>query len=459
VADVTVVDGLAPVRAVSAEDVAARARRAPTLVVLDDDPTGTQTVADVPIVTTTDAEDLDWATEQAGAGFFVLTNTRSLDETEAAARTVRALAALPANAPVSVVSRGDSTLRGHFPLETDVLASELASRFGRRVDGMVLVPAYIDAGRVTIDSVHYARGADGLVPVGETEFAADATFGYASSDLREWIEEKTRGRMRAADVARITLDDIRLGGISRVVSILASLRDGRAAVADAVCDDDLRVLALASMEAEDAGATLVFRSGPSYVRARLGQEPRPPLSQSQIRQVLDACGAGGGHGLVVIGSHVATTTRQLEHLLEERSPALVTLARTDETIEQVSGALSSRTTVLATSRTVERGGSADESLAIARGVSAAVVDVVRGAVARTRPRWVVAKGGITSSDVATEALGVRRAWARGAMEPGIISLWEPAEGTAHRVPLVVFAGNVGTDDSLVRVVSALEEAA
>jgi uncharacterized protein YgbK (DUF1537 family) len=156
------------VRTVAAEDVARRARRAHTLVVLDDDPTGTQTVSGVPIVTTADAGDLQWAVDQQGNGFFVLTNTRSVGEAEAAARNVRVLAALPTDAPISLVSRSDSTLRGHYPLETDVVAAELAARRGRPVDGVVIVPAYVDAGRVTIDSVHFAQTADGLVPVGET---------------------------------------------------------------------------------------------------------------------------------------------------------------------------------------------------------------------------------------------------------------------------------------------------
>jgi uncharacterized protein YgbK (DUF1537 family) len=445
------------VRVIAAKDVADRARRACTLVVLDDDPTGTQTVSDVPVVTTADADDLRWAIDQPGNGFFVLTNTRSVGEAEAAKRTMRVLASMPRDAPISIVSRGDSTLRGHYPLETDVLATELARR-GRPVDGVVVVPAYVDAGRVTIDSVHFAQTANGLVPVAETEFAADGTFGYTSSDLREWIEEKTHGRVRAAVVARITLDDIRLGGVARVAQILANLRDRRPAVADAVCDDDLRVLALAAMEAEDLGSTLLFRSGPSYVRARLGQAPRRPLDRDAVRRVLETCG-GAGHGLVVIGSYVAATTRQLDRLLEERRPALITLGETEETIEYVSSALAHGTTVLATSRTVRPGDSPDESLMIARGISASVVEVVASVIKRTRPRWVVAKGGITSSDIATAALGVTRAWARGTLEPGIISLWEPAANTPHRVPLVVFAGNVGTEDSLVQVVAALEAAA
>jgi uncharacterized protein YgbK (DUF1537 family) len=402
------------VRRIAAEDVADRARNAYTLVVLDDDPTGTQTVSDVPVVTTTDADDLRWAMNQPGNGFFVLTNTRSVCAAEAAERNVRVLASLPQDERVSIVSRGDSTLRGHYPLETDVLAMQLAQR-GRPVDGVVIVPAYVDAGRVTIDSVHFARTADGLVPVGETEFAADATFGYASSDLREWVEEKTLGRVRVDDVARITLDDIRIGGVARVAQILGDLRDGRPTVADAVCDDDLRVLALSAMDAEEAGSTLVFRSGPSYVRARLGQAARPPLRGDAIRRVLDAC-AGEATGS---SSSARTSPRRHVSLTGSLKNAVPRSSCSG-------GGRGNGRARVARPRTRDDGARngphrragrlPDESLGIARRISESLVKVVASTLERTRPRWLVAKGGITSSDVATTALGLRRAWARGTLE-------------------------------------------
>ena len=188
-------DALPPVRAVGAGEVAARIAGGPRLVVLDDDPTGTQTVAGVPVLTGWSVDDLRWALRQECAAFFVLTNTRSLAPADAAARNreiVRALheAAGAEGIGYVIASRGDSTLRGHFPLETDVLADELAAVGAGAVDGVVVVPAYIEAGRITVGSVHWMRTADGLLPVGRSEFARDATFGYRNSDLREWVAEK-----------------------------------------------------------------------------------------------------------------------------------------------------------------------------------------------------------------------------------------------------------------------------
>ncbi|MBZ4014746.1 four-carbon acid sugar kinase family protein [Streptomyces purpurogeneiscleroticus] len=456
--------GLPPVRAVPAERVAAAigGRR---LVLLDDDPTGTQTVVGLPVLTTWTVEDLRWALRQDSTAFFVLTNTRSLDRDAAAERNrqiVRALVEASRAEGVDVVlaSRSDSTLRGHFPLETDVLADELAAAGAGDIDGVVVAPAYIEAGRLTVDSLHWMRTAEGMLPVGESEFAKDATFGYVNSRLPEWIEEKTAGRTKAADVVRITLEDLRVGGPERVAE-LGTLRDRRTASADAVCDDDLRVLALGLAQAEAAGARLLYRIAPSFVRAGAGQAARAPLTAAEI-------GAPAApHGLIVVGSHVGLTTRQLDRLRADGGLAEFELdvhqlldegrraAHIAEVTRAAADAMAAQDVVVRTTRTVITGEDADASLAIARSVSAALVETVRAITAARTPAFVVAKGGITSSDTATEGLRIRRAWARGTLLPGIVLLWEPVEGPAAGIPYIVFAGNVGDDDAFAHAVRLL----
>jgi uncharacterized protein YgbK (DUF1537 family) len=253
--------------------------------------------------------------------------------------------------------------------------------------------------------------------------------------------------------------------------VLESLSDGRPVVVDAASDDDLRVLALALMQAERAGARLIYRVGPSFVRARAGLEARAALSEDEVREIVQRGGRGGdagvAQGLVVAGSHVAQTTRQLERLSELDDLAvyeldverlLVPATRADvivEVIRNIVMSLASSDVVLTTSRLVVRSDDAAISLAIARSVSAALVDVVRGVLNQQVPSWIVAKGGITSSDIATEALQIRRAWVRGPLLDGIVSLWEPAPDSPRILPYVVFAGNVGSDDALLDVVTKL----
>lgn len=438
------------------------------LVVLDDDPTGTQSVADLPVLTGWDTADFAGVFATDAPAVYVLTNARSLGEDDARTRNHEVArnaltAARAAGVDVEFVSRGDSTLRGHFPLETDALADTIAESGGGSIDGVVIVPAFPDAGRVTVGGIHYMREGDELRPVGETEFARDATFGYRSSDLAAWVEEKSLGRHRAEDVIVLDLAVIR-SGTAAIADAIQDAAHRTPIVCDAVTEDDLRLLSLGVIEARRRGKALIYRVGPPFVRARIGAERRSPLTTEEI---FPDGGAPRG-GLIVVGSHVAVTTRQLQRLravngdITDIEIDVARVLATDtasvylaEVVDATVAALETGDVVISTTRTVTTATSADASLAIARTVSAAVVDLVRGVVARTHPRFVVAKGGITSSDVAAHGLSMRRATVRGPMLPGIISLWEPADGPALGIPYVVFAGNVGDDDALAHVVSTL----
>jgi uncharacterized protein YgbK (DUF1537 family) len=465
-----------------ADAVAATAATSPrVLVVLDDDPTGTQSVADLPVLTRWEVEDFRWALHQGKPAVYVLTNTRSLDPEEAAARNdavVRNAVAASRHGDGEVrlgfVSRSDSTLRGHFPLEPDVIAATVAAESGEATDGVVMVPAFPDAGRITIGGVHYTRGPEAghLVPVAETEFAKDATFGFANSEMARYVEEKSQGRFVADSVIVLDLNIIRAGSATGQAEVSAKAiadaiepaTQSTPIVVDIVTENDMRALALGLEEAERRGKKLLYRVGPPFMRARIGQDIRPELSGEEAYAGNTPSEAGG---LIVVGSHVGVTTRQLkvltdrhgsariveidvEKLLGEDAPAYL-----DQTVEAVVAALRSSDVIVHTSRLLIKTDDPAESLRIARTVSAAVVAVVNRTLKTFPPRFVIAKGGITSSDVAAHGLEIRHAIVRGPMLPGIVSLWEPVDGPAKGIPYIVFAGNVGNDESLAQVTSKL----
>ncbi|WP_164202870.1 four-carbon acid sugar kinase family protein [[Micrococcus luteus] ATCC 49442] len=471
-----------------ADAVAASSAEAPRmLVVLDDDPTGTQSVADLPVLTRWEVEDFAWAFGQSKPAVYVLTNTRSLDPAEAAARNeevVRnALAAAgsvdstTSGLRLGFVSRSDSTLRGHYPLEPDVIAATVAEVSGEATDGVVMVPAFPDAGRVTIGGVHYTRGtgddAGKLTPAAETEFAKDASFGYANSELAKYVEEKSKGRFAAESVIVLDLNIIRASTDPQITAkaiadAIEPATDSTPIVADIVTENDLRALSLGLEEAERRGKKLLYRVGPPFGRARIGQEIRAELSGAEAYAGNTPSEAGG---LIVVGSHVGVTTRQLKALTEQHSAARIVeidvekllAAETEtaadaylnQTVENVVEALRGGDVIVHTSRLLIRTDDAAESLRIARTVSAAVVAVVNRTLKTFPPRFVIAKGGITSSDVAAHGLEIRHAIVRGPMLPGIVSLWEPVDGPAKGIPYIVFAGNVGDDQSLADVTRKL----
>lgn len=444
----------------------ARAAEGRRTAVLDDDPTGSQTVHDVTLVTVLQADEYATALAPPGATCFVLTNSRSLTAERAAQVTTDVAADILSvsaglGGPVDLVSRSDSTLRGHVVEEIDALLVAHRRATGTEVDGVLFVPAFFEAGRFTAGDVHYAT-VDGVpTPVSTTEFARDTSFGYTTSDLRHFLAERSGGRIAADDVRSIGLADIRQGGPDRVAEILASVTGGAYVVVNATEDADLDVVVLGLIEARRRGRTFVHRTGPSFVRALAGVDPRPPLTPTDIWPE----GGRPRHGLLVVGSHVGLTNDQVDAVLRRRrmvpvelsAPALLDPGEREAHVMAAAAAvargLADSDVLLMTSRALLRAEGPEANLAIARTVSASLTAVVRRALA-ARPAWVVAKGGITSHDVAVHGLGIRRATVLGQVRPGLVSVVRPVEAAPGAVglPYVIFAGNVGDVGTLAQAV-------
>jgi uncharacterized protein YgbK (DUF1537 family) len=424
-------------------------------VVLDDDPTGTQTVHGLDVLADWSVDSLSAALTDPRPCFYVLTNTRSLPGAQAAERVLEvarnlATAARMVGADFTVLSRSDSTLRGHFAAELDAVERGLAAP----IDARIVVPAFFEGGRYTIDNVHYVAEGDALVPAAQTEFARDRTFGYRNSDLTKWIEEATRGRVRAGDVASVPIAMLRApGGAAAVRSSLLGLPRGAHLVVNAAAYADLEVFTEGLLGAEALGRRYLVRTAASFVRVRAAVEPRALMAPGDISGPA-ACG-----GLVVVGSYTQRTTLQLDALL-----ALPTVAGTELVVDALAdpgsrdreirrsadAALetirSGRHAVLYTSRKHESALGAAGDLEAGRIGSDALVRIVREIP--EKPRFLIAKGGITSCDLAIGALGMRRATVLGQASAGV-PVWQM--GPETRFPgmkLVVWPGNVGAPGAL-----------
>lgn len=431
---------------------------APTIVILDDDPTGTQAVADVAVITSGAHEHVAWAFETSPRGFFVLTNSRSLEEPAMTAATRAVVAEVLRCAdgrPVRFVSRSDSTLRGHLVAEVAAIRAEIAAR-GKKVPPItVLAPAFPRAGRVTRHGTHLLREAGEERPMHETHYATDATFGYRTSSLPDLLVQRAGGALDRAQIATVP------GGAGAEQRIVQIVTDGSYPwiVCDAESDADLAAVVRALEHADPSGDRTVLRCSPGILPALLH---RPPSEEVQ------RAGEPRTHGgLIVVGSHVARTTRQLARLLQEPGVASVTLdvdqlvdvnaaarsALVEALAVRAAGLLETSHVVLATTRTVRQWDDPERSLAFARSVSDAVVDITRRIHRLHPPAFVVAKGGITSSDIATRALGIRRAVVRGRVGAGI--LWEPVDAVGVAGPLALVPGNIGDDEGLVEAVRGI----
>ncbi len=433
------------------------------VVALDDDPTGVQTVHDIAVLAGWDSDALAAELGNLAPLFFILTNSRALPEAQAAALNREIAASLldasrKTGAPFVIASRSDSTLRGHFPAETDALAGAPGG-----IDGVLICPAFLEGGRVTAGDVHFVRDGDQFVPAAETEFARDATFGYSARTLPDWIEEKSQHRIKPTDVASLTLDEIRGGGEERVAERLRGARNGQPVVVNALDYPDLWTVVLGLLRAEAERKRFVYRTGASFVRARAGIDARPLLTRGEL---LGPDAPRPARGLVVVGSHVRRTTEQLQRALLAPETtgievAVAELLRGDDDRDreiarvrrQADDALASgQSPIVYTSRRVERSEGTDE-LVVARAVSGALVAIVHGIA--VRPDFVVGKGGITSSDVGTRGLGAERATVLGQVRPGV-PVWRLGpESRFPTMPYVVFPGNVGDAETLAEIVTEL----
>ena len=440
------------------------------LVVLDDDPTGVQTVHDVSVYT-------DWSYESVLSGFreenrmfFILTNSRGFtaEQTTRAHLEIAAAAARASRetgVDYMLVSRGDSTLRGHYPLETQLLREETEREMGVRIDGEILCPFFKEGGRFTLGDVHYVRYGDRLVPAAETEFARDATFGYEHSNLCEYIEEKTGGAYKAGDVTCISIDELRALDVDGITNRLCAVRDFGKVVANAADYADVKVLSAAIYRAIARGKRFILRTAASLVKELGGVPDRPLLTRREM-----VTGDAKMGGVVVVGSHTDKTTRQLAALaqlrdvecLEFNSDLVLDDALFAAETVRVRRALediirSGRTAVAYTKRKLLTVPDDTPEGALVRSVK--ISDAVQSLVGELEvtPAFVIAKGGITSSDVGTKALGVKRALVMGQIRPGI-PVWKTGpESRFPDTPYVIFPGNVGEDSTLRECVEVLTE--
>ncbi|MBW4486247.1 MAG: four-carbon acid sugar kinase family protein [Trichocoleus desertorum ATA4-8-CV12] len=435
----------------------------PKIIVLDDDPTGSQTVHSCLLLTRWDVETLRVGLADESPIFFVLTNTRALSPEEAttvtreACQNLKQAIALENSQDFLIVSRSDSTLRGHYPVETDAIAEELGP-----FDAHFLVPAFFEGGRFTRDSIHYLM-MDGVpTPVHETEFARDSVFAYQHSYLPDYVEEKTQGRITADQVERFLTADIQAGVRDR----LRQLNHNQCGVVDAENQTDLNHFASDILAIAAAGKRFLFRSAASLLTALAALPPQPTPPENMAQYARD-----GKPGAVIVGSHVQKTTEQLERLLQE--PGIVGIevevarlrdgaaasraALLDETLQAVREAhVAGKTPVVYTSRQELTFEDVQVRLDFGTAVSALLMDVVRGL-----PReigFLISKGGITSNDVLSTGLNLTTARLLGQVLAGCSMVCTPANHPLFpSLPVVLFPGNVGDADGLATVYRRLSK--
>ncbi|KAA1245125.1 four-carbon acid sugar kinase family protein [Aquimarina sp. RZ0] len=433
-----------------------------TCIVIDDDPTGNQTVYGIPLLTVWDVETLTDELKKKTPIFFILTNSRSLRVTEISeiyhkiAKNIIKASAITQRG-YTIISRSDSTLRGHFSAEINAIKH--SEDFLNTLT--IFIPVMFEGGRITVNDIHYILDSGTLTPVNETAFSKDHSFGYTKANLKEWIEEKTNGNIQASEIASFSISEIRTLDIHSLSKQILALTYGTYCIINALNYNDLDKITQALLLAEKNGKKILYRTSSSFVPSYIGLSKKELLDPKDLFHNTTKNG-----GLLIIGSYVSKSSAQLKYLLSQAD-----INNTIEIhIDQILGSnsisyletiiakadrhlKSGKNTIVYTSRKLVTGSDIDTTIAIATKVSMALVTLLKQI--STRPKYILAKGGITSHDIAIKGLGMKRSKVLGQILPGI-PVWEMGKETKFpKIPYIVFPGNVGTEESLYTLIQKL----
>ncbi|MGK0555194.1 four-carbon acid sugar kinase family protein [Macrococcus capreoli] len=431
------------------------------VIVLDDDPTGTQTVKDLYVITSFDEASIRDGFESENNMFYILTNSRALNEEDTVKLHKQLIQTIDKvskalNKDYLIISRGDSTLRGHSYLEPKTLNEASVTHF----DGLFYAPAFFDGNRYTFEGIHYIKEGETFVPAAETEFANDTTFGYDAHTMQEYVEEKSNGEVKKEDVLLFDLHLIRSGDKQAMFDKLDEVVNFKSVIVDALCEADMNNFTAVLLEyLEQTNKKFLFRTAADFVRS-ICATPGTIIDPSAYE-------FNDNGGLIVVGSHVKKTTAQLETLLEsgiEKIEFDVKEVTNETTLkayisslkEQIeSHIVSGKDVVIYTTRDVIRTDDKFENLRLSKLISESLVDIVSNL--SIQPRFIIAKGGITSSDVATIGLGIKKALVLGQIDKGIPVWLTGQEAKYVGIPYVVFPGNVGEVTTLREVYEKLKK--
>lgn len=437
---------------------ALRNRTTDCIIILDDDPTGTQTVYDIPVLTNWEISTIKHEIEMGSSIFFILTNSRSLPKKKAEelAQEIGAnikSATQTLGKKYIVVSRGDSTLRGHYPDEVYALEKGLEEESGVHF----FIPAFFEGGRFTINDIHYVKEGDAMIPAAQTPFAKDKVFGYSSSNLKVFVLEKASKPGKLNQIHSLSLKDIREKTDEEILTQINGLQKGDVCIVNATEYSDLKRVFLSILK---SNVKPVFRTAASFVSAMVAQPKKELLTGKELSLKKET------GGLIIVGSYVPKSTQQLAHLQENTQVEALEI-NVEQLIEgkfdspkemayRLDAILSEgKDVVFYTSRKLISKSKGKENLEIGEMISRFIAEVVKEI--SIQPRYMLAKGGITSSDIATKSLGVKRALVKGQIALGV-PVWELGkESKFPGMPYIIFPGNVGDEATITNVVNTLKE--
>ena len=441
------------------------------IVVFDDDPTGSQSVYGCPLILKWDEDTIVQALEIDSPLLFILANTRSMSSQGSENRTREICRSIKSVfqreslnlRDVLVVSRGDSTLRGHGCLEPAILENELGP-----FDATFHVPAFLEGGRTTVNGVHLLNG----IPVHLSNFASDQIFGYSTSFLPDWLEEKSHGSIASKSVLHLTIEQLQSAietnqGIQDLMVFLRGLSDNVLVVVDAQESSHLSIFANTIIKLMSEKRFL-FRSAASLISA-FAELPSNVYSRSSLVSLrLRDKDFKLKPGIIIVGSHVVLADQQLHFLLKDShlrgieipvkkiarvlEGSLPDILLEDLEImffSQVKKILSAgKTPVIYTTRGELQFASSSKRISFGLQLAELIARLV-GRLSNDLG-YVISKGGITTQSLLDKGFNLSMVELKGQIMPGLSMVCSHKNNGYIQFPIITFPGNLGDETTLFK---------
>jgi len=445
------------------------------IIIFDDDPTGSQTVYGCPLLLNWDEQNLEKAFKQSSPLIFILANTRSLSSVLAVKKTREICSSIKkfflrqgySKDDYFYISRGDSTLRGHGVLEPSTIAEELGP-----FHATFHIPAFLEGGRTTEDGIHYLNG----IPVHMTDFGNDKLFGFSTSNLAQWIEEKSLGKIQAKNILHLDIKQLDIAlynqdGFESLLTFLSKLENNISVVVDAKLPHHLEILARA-IKVVSKEKRFLFRTAASFINSLSGLPPNPKDTADLVSLKSKNNEFEYKPGLIMVGSHVKLATDQLEVLLKDNScegleipvsklADIFALEDCQEEILVLEKALLSKiddildvkkVPVLYTSREEIKFSSCSKRMNF--GLELAEFMAILVGKINNKFGYIISKGGITTQLLLQKGLNFKQVDLKGQILPGLSIVTSNSD--QYDLPVVTFPGNLGNEKTLLESFRLME---
>ena len=445
------------------------------IIIIDDDPTGSQTVNGCNLIFRWDYETLLKGLKGSSNLLFILANTRSLPEKDVKIRLEEICFSLKeimnnslfAEEEFVVISRGDSTLRGHNFIEPFII-NELLGPF----DATFYIPAFIEGKRTTLNGNHFVDN----IPIHKTIFSKDKIFGFNTSNVKELIYEQSNHKLDFNHIENINIKDfdvLETNQPNTLYMYIENLKNNKKVIVD-IMDyyqlDKFSEIVKSLLKKKK----FLFRSAASFISSlsNIKQNQKNQVYFSQLRRK-------DNHdktmkGLIVVGSYIELTTQQLNKVLEISlcKPIeinvlkLYAFYKLEDNLKQINSLKkyllnSIRQNlsqdfipVLYTSRQIIAPRDNNDLIQFQLFLSAFISEIV--SAIKNEIGYLISKGGITTNTIISDGLGADSVYLEGQILPGISLVTFNLCKQKGKLPIVTFPGNIGNDMSLVKVLEILE---